>query len=116
MYVHHKFVVIDGETETPTIFTGSANLSKNSTNMNDEKMLEITACPRLGQIYLAEFLRLFEQYRARLGFELRAQSGNATGTHDESTFTLAPDNSWTTKWFAPGSSTNSSRITMARLL
>ena len=116
VYVHHKFVVIDGETAHPTIYTGSANLSKNSTSMNDENMLEITASPRMSQIYLAEFLRLFEQYRARLAYELRVQSGDATGTHSATTFQLSPDNTWTAKWFKDGTSANSSRITMAKPL
>ncbi|GAC1442136.1 MAG: phospholipase D-like domain-containing protein [Vulcanimicrobiaceae bacterium] len=116
VFIHHKFVVIDGDTIDPVIFTGSANLSKASTNGNDENLLQITNSPRLAQIYLAEFLRLFEQYRARLAYELRLNSGNATGPTQQSTFELAPDNGWTKKWFAPGTSATSSRVTMARPL
>lgn len=52
VYIHHKFVVIDGETDHPVIYSGSANLSKNSTNHNDGNLPEITDCPRLAQIYL----------------------------------------------------------------
>ena len=37
--VHHKFVVIDGETEDPVIFTGSANFSGNSLHGNDENLV-----------------------------------------------------------------------------
>jgi len=114
VYIHHKFVVIDGDTIDPVIFTGSANLSKNSTNANDENMLAITNSPRLAQIYLAEFLRLFEQYRARLAYELRNNSGHAAGASSQATFELAPDNAWTKKWFEPGTSTFSSRVTMSR--
>ena len=65
VHIHHKFIVIDAESDTPTIFTGSANLSKNSTNFNDENLLEITGSPELAQTYLAEFMRLYEHYRAR---------------------------------------------------
>ena len=114
VFVHHKFVVVDGETIDPIIFTGSANLSKASTNGNDENMLEISNSPRLAQLYLAEFLRLFEHYRARLAFELRLNSGNASGPSSRATVELAPNNSWTTKWFAPGTSTSSARVTMSR--
>src|SRR6266542_4799872 len=32
---------------------------------HDENLLEIKGSPRLAQIYLAEFLRLYEHYRAR---------------------------------------------------
>jgi hypothetical protein len=38
---------------------------------NDENLLEITESPRLAGIYLAEFLRLYEHYRARMAFDRR---------------------------------------------
>ena len=57
--------MIDADTDTPTIYTGSANLSRNSTNYNDENLLEITGSPALAQVYFAEFMRLYEHYRAR---------------------------------------------------
>jgi len=65
VHIHHKFIIIDAESDSPTIYTGSANLSKNSTNHNDENLLEITGSPELAQTYFAEFMRLYEQYRAR---------------------------------------------------
>ena len=63
--IHHKFIVIDAETESPIIYTGSANISNNSEFENDENLLEINGSPRLAHIYLAEFMRLYEHYRAR---------------------------------------------------
>jgi phosphatidylserine/phosphatidylglycerophosphate/cardiolipin synthase-like enzyme len=65
VHVHHKFIVIDGETATPTIYTGSANMSRNSVENNDENLLEIKGNTKLAQIYVAEFFRLYEHYRAR---------------------------------------------------
>jgi phosphatidylserine/phosphatidylglycerophosphate/cardiolipin synthase-like enzyme len=65
VHIHHKFIIIDGDTDQPTIFTGSANLSNNSTHKNDENLLEITGSPALAQTYLAEFMRIYEHYRAR---------------------------------------------------
>ncbi len=65
MHIHHKFIVIDAETAQPTIYTGSNNLSNNSTHNNDENLLEITNCPELAQTYFAEFMRLYQHYRAR---------------------------------------------------
>lgn len=65
VHVHHKFIVIDGETSHPTIYTGSANMSKNSVSHNDENLLEIKGNLPLAQLYLAEFLRLYNHYRAR---------------------------------------------------
>ena len=63
--IHHKMVLIDAETDQPMIYTGSANMSKQSVNNNDENLLEIMGSRRLAGAYLAEFLRLYEHYRAR---------------------------------------------------
>ena len=65
VHIHHKFIIIDADTDQPTIYTGSANLSKNSTNHNDENLLEITGSTALARTYLAEFMRIYEHYRAR---------------------------------------------------
>ncbi|WP_232431334.1 phospholipase D-like domain-containing protein [Cupriavidus sp. UYPR2.512] len=104
--VHHKFVVVDAEGKSPVIFTGSANFSGNSLHNNDENLLEITACPRLAGAYFAEFMRLYEHYRARFSFE-RRQHG------ESSAFTLTSDNSWNRKYFVDGSAFERARIAMA---
>ena len=104
--VHHKFVVVDGEGKRPVIFTGSPNLSGNSLHKNDENLLEITDCPRLGRMYFAEFNRLYEHYRARASDERRQQG------HPE-TFTLTKDSRWAKKYFVPGSPEEKSRKAMA---
>jgi phosphatidylserine/phosphatidylglycerophosphate/cardiolipin synthase-like enzyme len=41
IHVHHKFIIIDGDTNEPTIYRGSPNFSKASENSNDENVLEI---------------------------------------------------------------------------
>lgn len=104
--VHHKFVIVDGESDHPVVFTGSANFSGNSLHKNDENLLEITECPRLGRMYFAEFLRLYEHYRARASFNRRAQG-------DHNTFTLTADNRWSKKYFAHGSPEAKARMAMA---
>jgi phosphatidylserine/phosphatidylglycerophosphate/cardiolipin synthase-like enzyme len=104
--VHHKFVIIDGEGDSPVVFTGSANFSGNSLHKNDENLLEITECPRLGGMYFAEFLRLYEHYRARASFNLRKEG-------DHNTFTLTADNRWSAKYFAKGSPEAKTRMAMA---
>ncbi|MBB4429444.1 phosphatidylserine/phosphatidylglycerophosphate/cardiolipin synthase-like enzyme [Bradyrhizobium sp. CIR48] len=65
IHVHHKFIVIDGDTAAPTIYTGSPNFSKASENSNDENVLEIKGNAALAQAYVAEFMRLYNHYRAR---------------------------------------------------
>ena len=106
--VHHKFVVIDAEGERPVVFTGSANFSGNSMHNNDENLLEITDCPRLAKMYFAEFLRLYEHYRARAAFDHRE-----AGQTD--TFALAKDGSWSKKFFADGTPESKAREAMAHL-
>lgn len=104
--VHHKFVVIDAEGDNPIVFTGSANFSGNSLHNNDENLLEITECPRLAAMYFAEFLRLYEHYRARSAADHR-QGGPSGG------FSLTKDNSWSKKFFVEGSPEMKARIAMA---
>src|SRR5262245_60398965 len=97
--IHHKFIVIDAETDSPVVYTGSANMSGNSVFKNDENLLEITGSPSLARIYLSEFMRLYEHYRARarfIAFKLSGQAPAAAG------FALRSDRSWAMAHFTPG--------------
>ena len=107
--IHHKFVIIDAETEHPIIYTGSANMSKNSVNKNDENLLEILGSKRLAGVYLAEFFRLYEHYRARAAWQNMSQ-GNVTTYH------LAPNFSWARKHFTAGTPEYRARIAMTSVL
>jgi phosphatidylserine/phosphatidylglycerophosphate/cardiolipin synthase-like enzyme len=78
VHVHHKFIVIDGDTPHPVIYSGSPNFSKASENSNDENVLEIKGNEALAQVYVAEFLRLYNHYRAR-AIWAREHSGKAKG-------------------------------------
>ncbi|GAC1313456.1 MAG: phospholipase D-like domain-containing protein [Vulcanimicrobiaceae bacterium] len=123
VFVHHKFVVIDAETDRPVIFTGSANMSNNSSFNNDENVLEIVGDTRLARTFLAEFMRLFEHYRARFAYEQRIGASLATqstslraghAVADPAAFTLTTDNAWSTDWYAAGPKANG-RIALASL-
>jgi phosphatidylserine/phosphatidylglycerophosphate/cardiolipin synthase-like enzyme len=111
--IHHKFIVIDAETTSPTIYTGSANMSANSVNHNDENLLEIKGSRRLAGIYLAEFLRLYEHYRARAHY-IANQQGTTTNSGDP--FQLRGDSSWATKAFKPGTPEYRCRVHMAAVV
>ncbi|HKQ20622.1 MAG TPA: phospholipase D-like domain-containing protein, partial [Nitrososphaeraceae archaeon] len=107
--IHHKFVVIDAETESPIVYTGSANMSRNSVYHNDENLLEIKGSPRLARIYLAEFLRLYEHYRARarfIEFKKKGESALKDG------LTLQKDRSWAKKHYTPGTPEFKARLRM----
>jgi phosphatidylserine/phosphatidylglycerophosphate/cardiolipin synthase-like enzyme len=103
--IHHKFVIVDAETDHPTIFTGSANMSKSALYNNDENLLEITECPRLARMYLAEFMRLYEHYRARAIWK-RFMEGRVR------TFKLRTNSSWTGRAYKRGTREYRSRVSM----
>lgn len=98
-YIHDKFLLLDPLSDNPIVITGSANFSEASTNMNDENMLVIRGDTRVADIYLGEFMRLFSHLYFR-DLE-RKRAGETKGTPRN--LYLAPDDSWTRQYFAPGS-------------
>ncbi|KER73061.1 phospholipase [Burkholderia cepacia] len=110
--IHHKFIVIDAEGANPVVYTGSANMSRNSEQFNDENLLEIRD-PRIAAIYLAEFLRLYEHYRARALSINAKQHGTDDGTGAHARLALAPDSSWAKKYYVAGSPEAKARIALA---
>jgi phosphatidylserine/phosphatidylglycerophosphate/cardiolipin synthase-like enzyme len=105
--VHHKFIVIDAEGANPVVYTGSANMSRNSEQYNDENLLEIRDA-RIAAIYLAEFLRLYEHYRARA-----VDRHETAWRRAQRRLALAPDASWAKKYFVAGSPEQKARIALA---
>lgn len=106
VYIHHKFILIDAETENPIIYTGSANMSNNSNYNNDENLIEISNAPEIGKLYLAEFMRLYEHYRARVEFA-KKESGTKSKT-----LQLYSTADWCTEYYTSGNPKCKSRITM----
>jgi phosphatidylserine/phosphatidylglycerophosphate/cardiolipin synthase-like enzyme len=107
VYIHHKFIVVDAETDDAVIYTGSANFSDNSNHRNDENLLEIRSCPRLARIYLAEFLRLYEHYRARAQFNKRSSKKREPFRLQEKT------SKWAQKYYEKGTPEFRARKNMA---
>jgi phosphatidylserine/phosphatidylglycerophosphate/cardiolipin synthase-like enzyme len=106
VYIHHKFIVIDAETQNPIIYTGSANMSQNSSHRNDENLLEIKGSHELAAIYLCEFLRLYEHYRAR-----KKRSRWEKGKQKD--YRLTSDASWTKDYYKRGTPRYKSRINLS---
>ncbi|HET7640677.1 MAG TPA: hypothetical protein VFK47_18355, partial [Ktedonobacteraceae bacterium] len=73
---------------------GSANFSKNSSENNDENQLVIAHQPEVVDVYLTEFMRMYEHYRFRYLLDLTAN--NPVG------LTLCTDDSWANKYFTDG--------------
>lgn len=91
VYIHTKLMVIDPFSAHPIIVTGSANFSKNSCLDNDENQLVIFDQPALVDVYLTEFMRLYDHYRFRFLLD-RKETG-------EGDLSLKTDDSWTDKYF-----------------
>jgi phosphatidylserine/phosphatidylglycerophosphate/cardiolipin synthase-like enzyme len=64
-YVHTKYMLVDVLTDDPLVFSGSANFSTNSLLNNDENMLLIRGNQAVADIYLGEFVRLFNHFYFR---------------------------------------------------
>ncbi len=66
-FVHNKILIIDPLGQSPKIVVGSANFSQPSTTGNDENMLVIKGFDfkREADIYLTEFIRLFDHFNFR---------------------------------------------------
>jgi hypothetical protein len=96
-YVHTKYMLIDPLGDDPLLITGSANFSDASTRKNDENMLVILGDKRVADLYLSEFMRLFNHFQFRGLANARA----ATGPESARSF-LAPNDSWKTRYYDPG--------------
>lgn len=106
--IHHKFIVIDGESKNPVIYTGSANMSQNSEHNNDENLLEIKDRALAG-IYMAEFMRLYEHYRAR-AIDI---DDKKHPQRKKPRLILRDSNAWANKYYIDGSPEERARIAMS---
>lgn len=97
-YIHTKILMLDVLTDDPKIFTGSANFSYNSLLNNDENMLLIRGNTRVADIYLGEFMRLFNHFYFRSIVNKLASNGKLN--NEESVF-LSNNDNWTNKHFNP---------------
>jgi phosphatidylserine/phosphatidylglycerophosphate/cardiolipin synthase-like enzyme len=105
--IHHKFVLIDAEGDNPVVYTGSANMSENSEHNNDENLIEIKD-KHIASVYLAEFMRLYEHYRAR-AIAIK-DAGKKKGKRQ---LILQPTRKWADKYYKDGSPEANARIAMA---
>ena len=106
-YIHTKYMLIDPLSDDPMIITGSANFSKNSTINNDENMVIVRGNPRVMDMYLGEFMRLFDHFRFRgtaRGQKAEYRKGSSPSLN------LAPDDSWTKEFFKPGDSKEKQKL------
>jgi len=102
-YAHTKFMLIDPLGADPLVVTGSGNFSVASITRNDENMLLIRGEPRVADVYLGEFMRVFNHYYVR-SLEHRV------GLGESSALFLRPDDGWTARAFQPGTASFKQRL------
>ncbi|WBU51855.1 phospholipase D-like domain-containing protein [Paracoccus sp. SCSIO 75233] len=88
-YVHNKFMLIDPLSDDPLIVAGSANFSAASTTKNDENMLLIRGNTRVADIYLGEYMRLYNHHAFRDFLNRRGNAATLRLNH------LREDDWWT---------------------
>jgi phosphatidylserine/phosphatidylglycerophosphate/cardiolipin synthase-like enzyme len=96
LYIHTKYALIDPLSDDPLIITGSANFSDASTKSNDENMLVIRGDTRVADIYLSEFMRMFNHFFARN--LVREQEDPTTSGQ----WHLSPNDSWRVDHYRDG--------------
>lgn len=75
-FIHNKIVLIDPMSENPIVIIGSANFSDNSISNNDENTLIIKGNKDLADMYLTEFVRVFNHYYVRQIAKKMTQTNN----------------------------------------
>jgi phosphatidylserine/phosphatidylglycerophosphate/cardiolipin synthase-like enzyme len=92
LYSHTKFMLVDPLGYDPLVISGSGNFSDASVGNNDENMLLIRGDTRIADIYLGEFMRVFNHFYFRyLQQKLH--------TDEARTAYLAPDDSWIARYY-----------------
>lgn len=109
-YVHTKFLLLDALTDEPTVITGSANFSDASTKKNDENMVVIQGNSRVADIYLGEFMRLFNHFYFRYVVNRMAAQ---PGSDERRAAYLVGDDSWTNRYYQADSIKQKKRLLFA---
>ena len=103
-YLHTKYMLIDPLSDDPIVITGSANFSEPSTTKNDENMLVIRGNTRIADIFLGEFMRLFNH------FHIRNVLNRLSDSAFEKSEPLAADDSWTRPFYKEGTQEHAERL------
>ena len=76
-YIHTKFMLVDPLSNDPLVVSGSANFSRPSQRTNDENMLVVRGDTRVADIYLGEFMRIFDHHYARYVVRVLQEEGKS---------------------------------------
>lgn len=91
--IHHKFVVVDFNTDHGVVFCGSSNLALGPEQQNGDNLLEIRDRDVV-TVFAIEAIRLVDH------FQFRDKSN--TQNQGNKTVTLHTDNQWVNAYYTPG--------------
>ncbi|HST16913.1 MAG TPA: phospholipase D-like domain-containing protein [Gaiellaceae bacterium] len=111
-YLHTKILLLDPTTAEPTVITGSANFSPDSTSSNDENMLVVPADLEVADVYLTEYARIFNHFYARFWASELGKDDHDPKTH--SFLEETPD--WQKPYFAHGNPKPLQRVLYSSLV
>jgi phosphatidylserine/phosphatidylglycerophosphate/cardiolipin synthase-like enzyme len=104
--IHTKMVIVDFTSDSPTVISGSHNLSKPASDSNDENYLILRGMPNVADTYGCELMRIYDHYRFRfkLAEDKKKKIGAAalqpgTEAEPQKPLALCPDDSWTDEYF-----------------
>lgn len=100
-WIHTKYMLLDPLSAKPTLVSGSANFSKASTDSNDENMLVIRGNKRIADIYLGEYLRLYNHYAFRESVKFYMERVKHGAPDDWKPQFLIDSDDWMTPYFDP---------------
>jgi len=99
VFIHTKLILIDPLSDHPTVIVGSANFSNNSSKNNDENQLFIYGETEVADVYIGEFMRMFDHYYFRS--HVVEHEATASPGASESPFLDATDG-WAKRYFNGG--------------
>lgn len=99
LLVHTKLIVLDFTSSSPTVISGSHNLSKSASGGNDENFLIVRGNTDVADCYGVELMRLYEHYRFRWHVKNKGK-GEGKDPCPRPAGTLCPDDRWTKPYFA----------------
>jgi phosphatidylserine/phosphatidylglycerophosphate/cardiolipin synthase-like enzyme len=103
VHIHSKIIAVDPFGSDPVLVTGSANFSNNSTNTNDENSLIVRGDTAVMDIYVTEFMRMFDHYWFRAHLQGKTEGSKAKGkTPQERLAGLKEDAGWSDSFFKDG--------------
>ncbi len=108
IHVHSKIILADPFGPDPILVTGSANFSTNSTVANDSNVLVFRGDTAVVDVYVADFMRMFEHYwfRSRKDEKLAANQ----------VFALKDTDDWSERYFTDGTREQRDRLAFLGLI